>query len=162
MKQRLFWVFCVSLVGMGVVGGIFLWQQKRPDKTCSYTTPLLKKAESMQLYCFSSKSPQAGAEARANFGGGAVLFEVTDDATTVSVSQQQKPPQDKLAMFVPNVIPLYIEVETPIGKAFMGVRSNQTLISLPAKNSATWLLITAPQDYSPEQATKLLRNLVAN
>ncbi len=147
------------MVVVMVVIGVIWWRLPiGTQKACAFSSEIVEKAHDIPLYCIDERKLPSGIvshTASAHFGSGAVIYNVVDGNETLSVSLQKKPDEKQLANFVPNIIPLHFQVDTPIGKASIGVHEKQTIVSLPT-TSSTWIIITGPASYDPDKMTRLL------
>lgn len=95
----------------------------------------------------------------------AILYKVLyeNGAKEVIFSLQPKISDDEMRKFYNNFIPVRYEVDTPIGIADIGAYNNgpliQNLASLPVKDDATWLIVTAPSDINEDQFALILKSL---
>ncbi len=81
-------------------------------------------------------------------------------------SLQPKPSATELQNFSANYIPLHITYHTSIGQALLGAYNTktgtETLVSLPANGSSTWIILTAPYDINQDQLKQVLSALRRN
>lgn len=93
-----------------------------------------------------------------------VLYTIRySQAKKIVISVQKQPSQQQLQQFNLNYIPLHTSYQTKIGQADIGAYNNgkavQTLASLPANNSASWMIITAPSDINQNDLKQALNSL---
>jgi hypothetical protein len=159
-KILFFAVLGSALLALGAFAAYSTSRHASPTSHVRCDFPaLLHKETSFPLFCVDPQKLPKGAvshAARASGNRETVLFAIQDGQQTLSVSQQHKPPQDQLVNFVSNVIPLHFEVNTSVGKAYVGVSQKKTLVSLPTKDT-TWILVTAPENYDPDKMTNVLQ-----
>ncbi len=160
------WVITGAIIlACSSVVGIVVSKNRPPSRAhaCEFSENVRMQAGSLKLYCVDEQQLPAGltgSSGSASYGKGAVVYALRDGTKTVSISLQKMPSKNELANFVQNLIPLHLEVETSVGKAYFGVNNNKTLVSLPVRNSPTWILMTAPEEYSPERVIAIVKNIV--
>jgi hypothetical protein len=162
MKRGVLFSIGGVLAAAVIIGGTAYFVSDRSKSVthhCDFPASVREKSGDRKLYCPDSKSLPSGVVSKtgeATYGRGAVVYSIVDGTSTIAVSLQTKPDKEHLANFVPNIIPLHFDVETPIGKAQVGVSGNSFITSLPT-SSTTWILVTGPKDYSLDKLTPILK-----
>lgn len=156
-------VYVAIAVSLLIVGGVLTSLGASNDSNnCDFSSSIRQATGSLQLYCLNASKLPRGVTTSlsdASFGNGALLYSVRDGSSTLSVTLQHKPTKDQLANFTVNVIPLHFDVDTTIGKAQIGATKDQTIMSLPTA-STTWILVSAPLNYSPDKLTQIAKAFI--
>lgn len=72
------------------------------------------------------------------------------------VSVQKRPPEDEIAYFYKNTIPIHKDVVTVNGTAAIGAVGQQSITSLPT-NDQSWLIIMGPPDVNKDELSRVLQ-----
>jgi hypothetical protein len=86
-----------------------------------------------------------------------------DNGKEIVFSLQSKPSSSSMQNFEASYIPLRNNYQTPVGQAELGAYdlkgNTETLVSLPVKNSNTWIIITAPYNTNQNKLKQVLNSL---
>jgi hypothetical protein len=154
----------IATLAVVVVLGLVGWAIQRLLSTQDPVPVSIRRGAHFDIYIpRQNKLPSGFTFDKSSIGledqGQAVVYAIsTPSGSRLVVSNQQKPSAAALSLFYKNQMPLTIPVTTPVGVAALGSLNNETVVSLPT-NTNTWILMTAPLNFSQRQIQKMLQTL---